>query len=118
MNPTLRLVVHGDVRWAPQESRPPVDHVDSTPVLQVLSASLQRFDEVFIWVGADHPSLQKKYSSEKVEGVKKKKEKVEGVKKNTLETPLVEKATLHYAQIADNRDLTLQIEVAILDIYI
>lgn len=59
MNPTLRLVVHGDVRRALQESRPPVNHVDSTPILQVLGASLQRLDEVLIQVGADNPSLQK-----------------------------------------------------------
>lgn len=58
MNPTLRLAVHGDVRRALQESRPAVNHVHSAPILQVLSASLQRLNEVLIRVGADHPSLQ------------------------------------------------------------
>lgn len=58
MNPTLRLVVHGDVGQARQERRPAVNHVHSALVLQVLSASLQRLDEVLVRVGADHPSLQ------------------------------------------------------------
>lgn len=60
MNPTLHLVVHGDVGRALQESRPAVNHVHSALVLQVLSASLQRLDEVLVQVGADHSSLQQK----------------------------------------------------------
>lgn len=52
------LVVHGHVGGVLHHSRPAVNHVDPALVLQLLSPSLQRLDEVLVRVGADHPSLQ------------------------------------------------------------
>lgn len=58
VHPTLQLIVYKDVRWGLQQSRPAINHVNSALVLQLLSAFLQRLNEVFIRVSADHPSLQ------------------------------------------------------------
>lgn len=57
--PTWWLKVHRGIRRRRlQQSRPAIDHVDPALVLQLLSSSLQRLDEVLVRVGADHPSLQ------------------------------------------------------------
>lgn len=79
VNSTLRLVVHGDVGRALQQSRPAVNQMHSSLLLQVLSASLQRLDEVLVRVGADHPSLQRKTLIWKGgRGIKKKRSEDSG----------------------------------------
>lgn len=57
--PTWRAVVGRAVGRAPEHGRPAVDHVDSAPLLQLLAAPLQRFDEILLRLHPDHAGLRR-----------------------------------------------------------
>ena len=90
--PTVLVVVQGDVRGLLQHGRPAVDHMHPAVVLQLLGASHQGLDEVLIQVGPDHPRLRNR-----TDGLSEKKEE-EGETDSLREPPRTGTAALTHPE--------------------